>query len=174
MTDLELWAGIECSVVRVGERYVDQVELTGHASRPDDIDRLAELGVRAVRYPVLWERVQPHADREPDWSFSDERLGRLRALGIRPIVGLVHHGSGPSYTSLLDDSFVSGLAAFARLVAERYPWVLDFTPVNEPLTTARFSALYGHWYPHAKDDRCLLYTSPSPRDLSTSRMPSSA
>ena len=27
---------------------------------------------------------------------------------------------------------------------------------------------------HAADDSCLLYTSPSPRDLSTSRMPSSA
>ena len=26
----------------------------------------------------------------------------------------------------------------------------------------------------AVDDTCLLYTSPSPRDLSTSRMPSSA
>ena len=23
-----------------------------------------------------------------------------------------------------------------------------WTPINEPLTTARFSALYGHWYPH--------------------------
>ena len=27
---------------------------------------------------------------------------------------------------------------------------------------------------HADHDNCLLYTSPSPRDLSTSRMPSSA
>ena len=27
---------------------------------------------------------------------------------------------------------------------------------------------------HVLDDFCLLYTSPSPRDLSTSRMPSSA
>ena len=27
---------------------------------------------------------------------------------------------------------------------------------------------------HPEDDDCLLYTSPSPRDLSTSRMPSSA
>ena len=27
---------------------------------------------------------------------------------------------------------------------------------------------------HLSDDICLLYTSPSPRDLSTSRMPSSA
>ena len=28
-----------------------------------------------------------------------------------------------------------------------------WTPVNEPLTTARFSALYGHWYPHLRDER---------------------
>jgi dTDP-4-dehydrorhamnose reductase len=45
------------------------------------------------------------------------------------------------------------LAAFARAVAERYPWVEDYTPVNEPLTTARFCGLYGHWYPHARDVR---------------------
>ena len=31
-----------------------------------------------------------------------------------------------------------------------------------------------HPYEHDEDDSCLLYTSPSPRDLSTSRMPSSA
>ena len=37
-------------------------------------------------------------------------------------------------------------------MAERYPWLDDWTPVNEPLTTARFSALYGHWYPHARDE----------------------
>ena len=30
------------------------------------------------------------------------------------------------------------------------------TPVNEPLTTARFSALYGHWYPHHRDDRSFV------------------
>ena len=29
-------------------------------------------------------------------------------------------------------------------------------------------------FAHAQGDICLLYTSPSPRDLSTSRMPSSA
>jgi dTDP-4-dehydrorhamnose reductase len=134
--------------VRVRDDYVDQVELTGHAGRLGDLDRLAELGVRAVRYPVLWERSQ-----SSDWSFADERLERLRALGVSPIVGLVHHGSGPRHTSLLDDSFVTGLGTFAAAVAERYPWITDFTPVNEPLTTARFSALYGHWYPHARSDR---------------------
>ena len=36
------------------------------------------------------------------------------------------------------------------------------------------SAARGSQNTHAYDSSCLLYTSPSPRDLSTSRMPSSA
>ncbi|HYG25959.1 MAG TPA: sugar nucleotide-binding protein, partial [Caulobacteraceae bacterium] len=43
-------------------------------------------------------------------------------------------------------------ADFARAAAERYAWIDDWTPINEPLTTARFSALYGHWYPHLTDE----------------------
>src|SRR5690606_2235937 len=35
----------------------------------------------------------------------------------------------------------------------RYPHIRDWTPVNEPVTTARFAALYGHWYPHARDEK---------------------
>jgi dTDP-4-dehydrorhamnose reductase len=143
---LELWAGVECTLNRVGDRYFDQLEWSGHRDNADDLDLIGALGVRTVRYPVLWERA-------PDWDWADARLHRLRELGIRPIVGLVHHGSGPPHTSLLDDGFAEGLAEHAAAVAERYPWVEDWTPVNEPLTTARFSALYGHWYPHAADDR---------------------
>src|SRR5581483_2395647 len=45
---------------------------------------------------------------------------------------------------------------FAGAVARRYPWITDVTPVNEPMTTARFSALYGHWYPHARSDRSFV------------------
>ena len=154
--DLEIWLGVECSVVRVQDRYVDQVVETGHATRLDDLDRLAALGAAAVRYPVLWERTAPCRIEDADWSFADERLARLGELGIRPIAGLVHHGSGPRWTNLLDSSFVTGLATFARAVAERYPWILDYTPINEPLTTARFSALYGHWYPHERSDAAFV------------------
>jgi dTDP-4-dehydrorhamnose reductase len=149
---LELWGGCECTVNRVGERYIDQVRLTGHEERLSDLDAIAELGIRTLRYPVLWERTAPDHPDERHWQWSDERLARLRDLDIRPIVGLVHHGSGPGYTQLLDPGFAPGLAAHARAVAERYPWVCDWTPVNEPLTTARFSALYGHWYPHKRDE----------------------
>ena len=97
---------------------------------------------------MLWERTAPDGLQTADWSWADSRLERLRELGIRPIVGLVHHGSGPRMTSLVDPEFPEKLAVFAGAVAERYPWVEDWTPVNEPLTTARFSCLYGFWYPH--------------------------
>lgn len=155
MTQPQLWGGIECTVNRTQDRYRDQILLSGHHERIDDLDLFADLGLRAIRYPVLWERTQPDASRAPDWTWPDARLARLRALDIRPIVGLVHHGSGPPHTHLLDDRFADGLGRYADLVAERYPWVTDWTPVNEPLTTARFSALYGHWYPHVRDERCF-------------------
>ena len=151
-TPLELWGGIECTVNRVGDCWFDQVALSGHDARDTDLEQFAALGLRTLRYPVLWERLAPTRPDEIDWRLSDARLHRLRDLGIRPIVGLVHHGSGPGYTSLLDSAFPEKLAAFAGAVAQRYPWVEDFTPVNEPLTTARFSALYGLWYPHRRND----------------------
>ncbi len=150
-----VWGGVECTVARIGNRYVDQLDLTGHAWRDDDVDRIADLGVRTVRYPILWERIERQRG-QMDWDWPDRRLARLRALGIDVVAGLVHHGSGPPWTSLLDDSFATGLAEFAGRVAERYPWIRRFTVVNEPLTTARFSTLYGHWYPHRRDDRAFV------------------
>ena len=150
-TPLEIWGGHECTVHRVGAEWRDQTRLSGHHDRPDDLDLFARLGLRALRYPVLWERTEL-APGVYDWRWADTRLERLQALGVRPILGLVHHGSGPAWTNLLDPAFPEGLARFAGAVAERYPWVRDWIPVNEPLTTARFSALYGRWYPHARNE----------------------
>ena len=148
---LALWGGHECTVNRVGDDWRDQTRLSGHHDRIEDLDRFAELGVKALRYPILWERTEV-APGEFEWSWSDARLNRLRELQVRPVVGLLHHGSGPAWTNLLDPEFPQALAAFAGRAAARYPWVRDWTPINEPLTTARFSALYGHWYPHFRDE----------------------
>lgn len=152
MRQLELWGGHECTVNRVGGVFHDQTIRSGHQHRIDDLDRFAQLGLKALRYPVLWERIAPRRPDECDWSWTDARLARIRELGMRPIAGLLHHGSGPRYTNLLDEGFVAGFAAYARAAAERYAWIEDWTPINEPLTTARFSALYGHWYPHLSDE----------------------
>jgi dTDP-4-dehydrorhamnose reductase len=156
MRPLELWGGVECTVNRVGDCFHDQMRWSGHGARADDLERFAALGISAVRYPLLWERLAPQSLSDIQWQWSDERLARLRDLAIAPIVGLVHHGSGPAYTSLADERFPELLARYARAVAERYPWVADWTPVNEPLTTARFSGLYGHWFPHGRDDRTFV------------------
>jgi dTDP-4-dehydrorhamnose reductase len=153
---LQLWGGLECTVNRVHDQYHCQQRRNGHLGRPDDIERFGSLGIRAIRYPVLWESVAPHGLRRADWSLPDERLPLLREQGVEPIVGLVHHGSGPRHTSLLDSHFAPQLAAFALQVAKRYPWVSHYTPVNEPMTTARFSALYGVWFPHARSERAFI------------------
>lgn len=143
-TPLELWAGLECTVNRVGDNYRQQLDRDFTA----EVEAAIGLGITALRYPVLWEL---HEARD-DWSVPDRHLALLREAGVRPIIGLIHHGSGPPHTSLISPNFAAGLAAHARAVAERYPWVQDWTPVNEPLTTARFSALYGLWYPHLRDE----------------------
>ena len=149
---LELWGGVECTVNRVGDRFFNQLERSGHWERESDLDRFAELGLRTLRYPLLWETLSPNGGDQIDWRWSDRRMARIHELGIRPIVGLLHHGSGPSGTHLLDPAFPEKFARYAAAVAQRYPWIDAYTPINEPLTTARFSALYGHWYPHARDD----------------------
>nr|GEU28537.1 conserved hypothetical protein [Tanacetum cinerariifolium] len=153
---LALWGGVEATVNRVGERYFSQMELNGHDARLDDLDRFATLGITALRYPVLWELVAPDGLAHADWRWPDERLHALRERGITPIAGLVHHGSGPRHTSLIDPDFATGLAEYAGAVAQRYPWLDYYTPVNEPCTTARFSCLYGLWHPHRQDDASFV------------------
>jgi dTDP-4-dehydrorhamnose reductase len=150
-TNVALWGGIECTFNRVHKQYFNQLIFSGHASRIEDLDRIADLGIRTLRYPILWEQVAPKDIHKPDWTWTDERLNRLQSLGINPIAGLLHHGSGPAYTHLANPNFVTLFTKYAKMVSERYPWLSHYTPVNEPLTTARFSGLYGFWYPHKKD-----------------------
>lgn len=156
MSPLELWVGPECTVNRVGDGWRDQLAETGFANRLDDIDRIASLGARRMRLPLLWERCATQPDGPFDWRWTDKRLARLRACGLPCVAGLVHHGSGPPGTHLLDPGFAVGLARYARAVAERYPALDTYTPVNEPTTTARFSGLYGLWYPHRRDDESFV------------------
>src|SRR3954465_13568803 len=99
---LELWGGVECTIVRLGDDSRAQSEETGHCARLADIDRIADLGIRTLRYRILWEAVAPERPDVFDFAWSDERLGRLRERGVRVIAGLLHHDSAPRYTDLID------------------------------------------------------------------------
>jgi dTDP-4-dehydrorhamnose reductase len=153
---LEVWASPEPTLARIdAESIRDQIAETGLDVRPDDAERIASLGVSVSRVPVLWERVAPRDPRDLDIREPERRLDVLRALGVEPIVTLLHHGSGPRYTGLLDPAFPLWFAEYAEVAAHMFPWVRRWTPINEPLTTARFSTLYGVWFPNVRDDRAF-------------------
>ena len=156
MSGIEFWASPEPTIVRLdAATYRDQCLETGHFSRADDIERLAALRVRGSRYPVLWENVERDGPDARDYAWAQQRLDALARHGIEPLVTLLHHGSGPRHTSLVDDAFPDLFANYAEETARRFPWIERWTPINEPLTTARFSTLYGVWYPRARDDHAF-------------------
>ena len=148
----ELWGGVECTCNRVGDCYIDQLDLSGHQLRLRDLRLFAELGIARLRTGLIWER--SHLD--PDLKYTEEFLTSMRKEGIHPIAGLLHHGSGPRHTSLTDDNFPTEFTSYATTIARRFPWIDAYTPINEPHTTARFSALYGIWYPHEMSRRSYL------------------
>lgn len=156
MKTLEVWAGLECTRNRVFDKYFDQCEKNGHYGRFTDFDLFADIGVSKIRYPCLWERVSPDNCLQKNWDVLDSSIEQLRQRKINIIAGFLHHGSGPKYTDLLDSRLPEMLADYAREFASRYPWITDYTPVNEILTTARFSCLYGHWFPHHKSEKSFF------------------
>src|SRR5690242_18996348 len=121
MQSLDLWVGVEATVSRIQDRVQDQLRLSGFHARLDDIDRLASLGATHIRFPLLWERTAPNSLKRADWAWADSRLERLSSYDLKPIIGLVHHGSRPKSTNLVQSSFVTRLVKYARAVAQRYP-----------------------------------------------------
>ena len=150
---VEMWGGVECTINRVGDEFHDQFAMSGHRVRIErDLEVFAELGLTNLRTCLHWE----HFARSAKWEDFDRCMHAVERCGMSPIVGLVHHGSGPADTDLLDHDFPEKLAAYAAKVAQRYPWAFDYTPVNEPQTTGRFACLYGHWYPHHRNMRSYV------------------
>jgi dTDP-4-dehydrorhamnose reductase len=146
----EVWAGLEASFLDVGSTSWDQLRLTGHDGRDEDIEVIRRLGARAVRYPVLWGR-SGSTRGSTDWTFAEARVRALHDANVKPILGLLHHGYGPRGTDPLDPDWPVSFARYAARAARRLPaWA--FLPINEPLTTARFGGLYGWWPPYGRDD----------------------
>lgn len=152
----EIWGGIECSYTRIKDVYSDQLDYCGHYRRGIyDIEAIAQVGFKALRYPIIWERYKPGLVDEISWSWVERQLNALRHYNITPIAGLVHHGSGPIHACLMDSHFATEIEKYAGEVAQKFPWLDFYTPINEPLTTARFCGLYGYWHPHKKNAKAF-------------------
>ena len=104
---LELWASPEPTVARIDATTVrDQLAETGprRPARRRGTDRRASAPARRGRR-CCGNGWRPHDPRERDFREPARRLEALRACGVEPIVTLLHHGSGPAYTDLLDPAF---------------------------------------------------------------------
>ena len=134
-----------------------------HVSRgPRNLERLEFLGDAVLRLAATEFIDRHHADLAVGACsnlraqlVSDRWLADVgSALGIEQHLLLGRHAQG-------DRSAESRLQADATeaLIGALYSALGNVEAIHRWLTP--------HWY-------CLLYTSPSPRDLSTSRMPSSA
>ena len=71
--------------------------------------------------------------------------------------------------------FIQGVTEFFPISSSGHLVLFeDFLGINNAGASAEIIAHFGTLFSIILFYSCLLYTSPSPRDLSTSRMPSSA
>ena len=147
-------AGVECScpITGDGER-IDQFELTGHYDHwEQDLELARDLGLGYLRYGLPIHKVF-RGPGDYDWSFADAVMERMRELDLEPILDLVHFGLPDWLGDFQNPDWPRHVADYARAVAERYPWVRLFTPVNEIYVTAQFSGSFGWWNERLRSKR---------------------
>ena len=91
-----------------------------------------------------WRLSEPEPGRY-DWSLWDAALAACERAGIEPIVDLCHFGLPDHLAGFCDPTWVEAFVRYFEAFLDRYPLVRWFTPVNEPMTAARFSAQLGVW-----------------------------
>jgi beta-glucosidase/6-phospho-beta-glucosidase/beta-galactosidase len=153
--------GIEASCPTIrrrdGSRHrVDEYAKTGHYERwREDLELVRELGIPFLRYGPSYYRAHTGPGRY-DWSFADETIVTLPALGITPIIDLCHFGVPDWVGDFQNPDWPVQFGEYAGAFARRYPWVRFYTPVNEIFICATFSAQYGWWNECLTSDRAFV------------------
>jgi len=151
----------------IGPAYADKVRRIGF--RIGDLQKEAFMRkklafvVGQVKNPILTKLYEKEAY---DWeSMLAEYMGYAKQLDpyIKDTFPLIQDALDRKANILLEGA----QATMLDLDFGTYPYVTSSNPTAG-------GALTGSGIAPTKVDLCLLYTSPSPRDLSTSRMPSSA
>jgi beta-glucosidase/6-phospho-beta-glucosidase/beta-galactosidase len=147
--------GIECSYPTIdhGRDRRDSLKECGHYERwREDLRLVQELGLKALRYGLPYHLMHLGPDQY-DWSFADQVMGEMRRLEITPILDLLHFGVPDWLGNFQNPELPVHFAAYADAVAERYPWVRYYTPVNEIYVTAKMSGKEGAWNEQLKTDK---------------------
>jgi beta-glucosidase/6-phospho-beta-glucosidase/beta-galactosidase len=138
--------GIENSYPTIagGER-VDEMEKCGHYQRwKDDLQLVREMDIHYLRWGPAIHRTFTGPGRY-DFQWTDEVLRQMEGLEITPILDLLHFGLPDWLGNFQSTDFPQFFAEYADAFARRHPGIKFWTPVNEILVTALFSAKYGWW-----------------------------
>jgi beta-glucosidase/6-phospho-beta-glucosidase/beta-galactosidase len=131
----------------------DVLDTTEHTVRyRDDLRLLVADGITSFRCCIPWHKIE-RVRGVYDWSWTDKYLSHIHSLGLNPIVDPLHHTSFPEWLEhgFANPDFPLIYRNFVQAFAMRYPWVSDYTIINEPLATAMLSGFMGEWYPHWRD-----------------------
>ena len=135
---------------------IDQMAASGHDTRwREDFRLVRSLGLRCLRYGPPYYRTHLGPGHY-DWSFADETFAELSRLDITPIADLCHFGVPDWLGDFQNPDFPHYFAEYADAFARRFPWVWLYTPVNEMLVTAEYSALRGIWNERLTSDRAFV------------------
>lgn len=133
-------------------RRQDEIVKTGHRDRvEEDLALVASYGIRYLRYGIPFHEVAADPG-SLDWAWTDRAMAALQANGLEPIVDLLHFGLPDDLWGFGDPRLPERYTTFVEGFVHRYPWVRYYTPVNEPLISARFSAQLGWWNERRTDD----------------------
>ncbi|WP_435022469.1 beta-glucosidase [Tundrisphaera sp. TA3] len=127
--------GFECSTHRLAcGRRLDMVAATGHDRLVEaDYRRLLAHGIRTAREGIRWHLIEPTPGRF-DFRSALMILRAAREAGIQVIWDLLHYG-WPDDLDIWGPEFVDRFARLARgfagVLADEWPGVAWFAPVNE-------------------------------------------
>ncbi|HUK33600.1 MAG TPA: family 1 glycosylhydrolase [Vicinamibacterales bacterium] len=134
----------------------DELEKTRHYERwKDDFRLLQELEIQCIRYGPPYHLTHVGPGRY-DWSFADDTLETLHRLGVIVIADLCHFGVPDWIGDFQNPDWPRLFAEYARAFAARYQWVRFYTPVNEILIAATFSAQFGWWNERLHSDHSFV------------------
>jgi beta-glucosidase/6-phospho-beta-glucosidase/beta-galactosidase len=156
--DFAFATGIECSNPLIADTEGnstrrDLLAECGHYRYwKEDLRLVKELGTPCLRYGLPNHLIHLGPDRY-DWSFADEAMAEIRRLGIMPILDLMHFGVPDWMGDFQNPEMPLHFATYAGAVAQRYPWVRAYTPVNEIYVSARNSGWDGLWNERLRTER---------------------
>ncbi len=150
--------GIECSYPTIdgGRTRRDLLEECGHYTRwQEDLNLVRDMGLKVLRYGLPFHKIFLGPGKF-DWEFADLVMGEMKRLGITPILDLLHFGVPDWLGNFQNPELPLHFADYAEAVADRYPWVRYYTPVNEIYVSAKASGQQGLWNEQLKSDRGFI------------------